>query len=375
MAATQHLRRRGGLNTLVPRLVARTNVLEWAARLPFGRGMARRDGAEIFDVLQGFVSSQVLSALVELDVFSVLLDGPATAVELSRGTGIAAQRMETLLQAGAALGFLVRRRSARFGLTRKGAAVLGVPGLADMIRHNRAFYRDFENPVDLLRGDSETEMARFWPYVFGGGDEIPSEVSERYSDLMARSQVLVAQDTLRMVRFSGIRKLMDIGGGTGVFLSQVLRRHKKMQGVLFDLPGVMPLAKKNLSHIGMTDRVTLSPGSFRDDQLPTDVDAISLVRVLYDHDDDTVKALVARVFDALPPGGRLIVSEPMSGGRSPDRVTDVFFAFYTMAMQTGRTRSAEEISTLCRNAGFIDVKAPRAPRPYITGVLTARKPN
>ncbi len=371
MGAVGEVRRRGGPLTWLPRLVARPGFLDWAGRLPFGRALARRDGAEIFGVLQGFVSAQVLSALVELDLLRALLDGPAEAWELCRGTGIEAQRMEALLQAGAALGFLVRRRSGRFALTRKGAAVLAVPGLEDMIRHNRGFYDDMASPVDLLRGAGETEMARFWPYVMG--DKVPADQAGRYSDLMARSQVLVAQDTLRMVRLSGVRRLLDVGGGTGVFLTHALRRYPGMEGVLFDLPGVMPLAARALEAAGLGGRVTLRGGSFREEALPRGADAVSLVRVLYDHDDDTVRALLARVHAALPGGGRLIVSEPMSGGRRPDSVTDVYFAFYTMAMRTGRVRSAEEIGALCREAGFSEIRIPRAPRPYITGVMTARK--
>ncbi len=79
-------------------------------------------------------------------------------------------------------------------------------------------------------------------------------------------------------------------------------------------------------------------------RLPQGADAISLVRVLYDHADDTVAPLLRAVHDALPPGGRVVVSEPMSGGDSPDPATDVYFSVYTLAMQTGRTRSAAEIA-------------------------------
>jgi demethylspheroidene O-methyltransferase len=98
--------------------------------------------------------------------------------------------------------------------------------------------------------------------------------------------------------------------------------------------------------------VTIHPGSFRDDPLPAGADAISLVRVLYDHADATVGALLAKVRQALPAGGRLIISEPMSGGARPDPATDVYFAVYTLAMGTGRTRSAVEIAALCSAAGF-----------------------
>ena len=103
-------------------------------------------------------------------------------------------------------------------------------------------------------------------------------------------------------------------------------------------------------------------------------DAISLIRVLYDHDDDTVTDLLAKAYAALPPGGRLIVSEPMSGGAKPDPICDVYFAFYTMAMGTGRTRSAARIAELCEAAGFHQVRAATSPRSYVTSALSCSKP-
>jgi len=191
---------------------------------------------------------------------------------------------------------------------------------------------------------------------------------------MAESQVLVARDTLRMLPLKGAGRVMDVGGGSGVFLSEVLRRDAKAEGLLFDLPQVMSSARARLAQAGLEARVTLHGGDFRTDSLPGGADTISLIRVLYDHDDATVTHLLSRVFDALPPGGRLVVSEPMSGGAAPDRAGDVYFAFYTMAMGTGRVRSAERIGEMCRAAGFEGVRIPRAPRPYITSALSCVRP-
>ena len=343
------------------------------ARLPGLGRIARSEGAAMFGLVGGFVNSQILLALVELGVLDALVAGPQPAAALARPAGLAEDRMAILLQGGAALRLLKRRRDGRFALTRRGAVLLGVPGLVGMIRHHAVFYRDLTNPVALLRGGTETELARFWPYVFGATGATDPQVTASYSTLMSDTQGLVAEDTLRCADLSGVTRLMDVGGGTGAFLAAAGARHPSLKLTLFDLPAVVGPARARFAAAGMADRVTVLPGSFRDDPIPTGADAISLVRVLYDHADDTVTNLLAAVHAALPKGGRLIISEPMSGGDAPDAITDTYFAFYTLAMGTGRTRSAARIAELVTEAGFGQVAVRPGPRPYITGLVLARK--
>lgn len=357
------------------RLVARPGFQSWASKFPLTRRQARKDGAVLFDVVQGFVQSQVLMALVELDIFRRLRSGAQTPEGLGRATQIPTERMQVLLQAAAALRLLKRDRAGRFSLARKGAALMGVPGLDAMIRHHRAFYADLADPVALLRGPAKTELSEFWPYVFGARGNIDPVVAETYSDLMAQSQRLVAEDTLRAVSFKSARHLVDIGGGTGAFLEAVGQATPSLQMTLFDLPQVTPAARARFDNAGMSERVQICPGSFRDDPLPQGADAISLIRVLYDHADDTVTALLQAVYDALPTDGRLVISEPMGGGSAPDSSGDVYFAFYTLAMQTGRARSPAEITALCKAAGFVKIHSPKPARGYVTRVLTAEKPH
>lgn len=357
------------------RLVARPGFQRWAAGMPFIRRSARADGAALFDIVQGFVTSQALAALIELEIFKRLRGGPMSAATLGQDCLIPEDRMRVLLQAGAAMGLLKRRRDGRFALARKGAALLGVPGLDAMIRHHKAFYEDLRDPVALLRGDiGRTQLAEFWPYVFGARGAVDPDVAETYSDLMAQSQTLVAEDTLRAVSFRDVKHLMDVGGGTGAFLGEAGLAQRAMRMTLFDLPVVVPGAEARFARLGMAERVAIVPGSFRDQDLPEGADAISLVRVLYDHADETVRDLLAKVYAALPPGGRLIISEPMAGGARPERAGDVYFAFYTMTMMTGRARSAKEIGALCAEAGFEAIRSPTPARPFVTRVLTARKP-
>jgi demethylspheroidene O-methyltransferase len=336
------------------------------ARVPGLRRISRAEGDALFEVVSGFVRSQALLALVELRILHRLADAPETTARLAQLAGVPGDRMAVLCQAGAALGLMRQRRGA-WHLTMRGAAFLTVPGLEAMVRHHPVLYRDLSDPAAFFRGETETELAGFWPYVLGAGGTADPALAARYSALMSDSQALVAEDTLQLVNLRSVRHLMDVGGGTGAFLSAVGAAYPGLQRTLFDLPAVVAGAGARLG-----PGVTIQPGSFRDDPLPVGADAISLVRVLYDHADGTVAALLSKVRQALPPGGRLIISEPMSGGKRPDPATDVYFAVYTLAMGTGRTRSAETIAGLCRSAGFDCPDRARSLRPFVTSVIEAR---
>ncbi len=368
-------KQRVDLRTRIARLAVRPGVQAWAAKMPGFRGKTRSEGAALFDLVQGFVASQALRAVVELRLLHRLIDGPLPAEALASAAGVSADRMALLCQAAAALGLMHRRRDGRYGITTRGAALIGVPGLEAMIAHHDVLYRDLADPVALLRGEVNTELAHFWPYVFGAGAAEDPATAQRYSALMADSQALVANDALSTQPLKGARRLMDVGGGSGAFAEAAARAMPDVAVTLFDLPAVADAARQRLGGSDVGHRIAVAGGSFRDDPLPDGHDAISLIRVLYDHKDETVRGLLAKVYDALPPGGRLLVAEPMSGGAAPERAGDVYFAFYCLAMGTGTVRSAARIGALLKETGFSQISTPRAVRPYVTSVVTARKPD
>lgn len=346
----------------------------WAARTPFAARVARRDGEALFDLVAGFLHSQVLMAFVQFDMADHLASQPRSADDLALRCGLNPDRMRVLCQAAASLGLLRLQRDNRFALGRLGAALPGIPGLSQMIRHHDVLYRDMADPVAFFRDGQNTELAAFWPYVFGATGESDPETARVYSELMAQSQTLVADEALRVLDLRNVDTLLDVGGGTGAFLTAAGRKNPSLNLHLFDLSVVIDGARARFDAAGLSDRAKITGGSFRTDPLPRGADAISLIRVLYDHGDDTVAMLLAKAYEALPKGGRIIISEPMSGGARPNRPGDAYFGLYCMAMGTGRARSAADIGDHLAAAGFAGIAQRPTARPFITSVVEARKP-
>jgi demethylspheroidene O-methyltransferase len=113
--------------------------------------------------------------------------------------------------------------------------------------------------------------------------------------------------------------MLDVGGGEGRFVSAVAQRAAGLELMLFDLPPVAALARQRLAGLGLADRVQTFGGSFFDDPLPQGADLVTLVRVLFDHDDEHALAILKAARAALPSGGTVLVAEPMAQtpGRTP----------------------------------------------------------
>jgi demethylspheroidene O-methyltransferase len=361
------------------RLLADPRFQRFAAAFPLTRPIARRRARGLFDVVAGFVYSQVLAAAVEVGLFDVLADGPQTAAAIGRRTGLPEQGAHRLLAAAAALDLAQPRGTDAggtplWGLGAQGAAMTANPGIAEMVRHHALLYADLADPVALLKGENrDTALSRFWAYARSDNPgEADAEAVAAYSRLMAATQPMIAEEVLAAYPVRRHRVLMDVGGGEGAFLIHAAAAAPDLEVRLFDLPSVAARAAQRFAAAGLADRARVHGGSFLTDPLPRGADLISLVRIVHDHDDPQALAILRAVRAALPDDGTLLLAEPMSGTADAEPIGDAYFGFYLMAMGSGRPRTAAELEDLLHAAGFGRVRHRRTRRPMLTRVLSAR---
>jgi demethylspheroidene O-methyltransferase len=278
------------------------------------------------------------------------------------------------MKAAAALGIMERCDDGRWGLGGDGAALAGNPGALAMIAHHHHLYRDLSDPVALLRDEvPETALANFWRYAHeADGSAIARADAEAYSQLMATSQMLLADEVLTAYPMARHRHILDVGGGDGSFISAVAAHQREANLTLFDLPGVAEIASQRMAERGLEGRVQVVGGDFTADPLPVGPDLITLIRILHDHDDDKALVLLKACRAALADGGALLIAEPMSGTPGGARIADAYFGFYLLAMGSGRARSIEEISDLLDQAGLRIVTPVTTRNPLMARVLVAR---
>jgi demethylspheroidene O-methyltransferase len=361
------------LRAMRDRLLASRDFQRWAIAFPLTRFIARRHARTLFDLVAGFVYSQVLLACVRLRLLELLQPAPMHAAQIAQRLDLPQSSTLRLLDAAVALRLLQVREGGHYGLGDLGAAMLGNPGIAAMVEHHSLLYADLEDPVALLRkARGDGALAQYWAYARTTDPAaLSAEQIGGYTCLMSASQQLVADEILDAYPVRRHRCLLDVGGGDGTFLCAAARRAPQLRLMLFDLPAVAQKARARFAAEGLADRATAVGGSFHSDALPEGADVISLVRVIHDHDDAQAAAILRAVRRALVRGGTLVLAEPMAGTRGAEAMGAAYFGWYLMAMGSGRPRTPEELEALLRAAGFEAIRLLRTRVPLQTLLMTA----
>ena len=378
---------RDRFDTWRDRLMTSPGVYRWTASNPLTRWMTRRRARQVFDLMAGFVYSQVLLACVRLHVLEMVRQAPCTLEELAQRCQVPASALQRLLNSALALRLLELRGQGRYGLGPLGAPVAGHPGIRAMIEHHAVLYHDMQDPVALLRDQlHDAQMAAYWPYASderhinaanAAAPDAPSawqsDNVSRYSQLMSASQPFVVDEVLATYSFDKHQCVLDVGGGQGTFVGRLAKHAPELDLQLFDLPQVAALAQENFRKSGLSQRARAIGGDFLRDALPEGADLVTLIRVAHDHPDDHVQTILRAIFQALPSGGALLLAEPMAQPTGQAPLGDAYFHFYLLAMGAGRLRTADELGQMVLEAGFAEIELLRNPMPLQTRILVAKK--
>lgn len=181
-----------------------------------------------------------------------------------------------------------------------------------------------------------------------------AESSNLFHRSMAELTRLVAADLASSPALPDSGVVMDLGGGHGELLAEVLRTRPGLRGVLFDLQHAVSGAQSHLGKAGVAERVTVTSGDFFE-ALPGSVDVVLLKSVLHDWNDEDAARILQRARDALAPNGRLLVLERVM----PDRVQDLPEHRTTTRSDLnmlvglgGRERTIEHYETLLLSSGL-----------------------
>lgn len=356
------------------RLITRPAFRDWAQKTPVFQRFANNSAERLFSLCAGFVHSQILAACVRAGLFRRLEGGTQSLDALAEQCGLPRARLERLLDAAAALDLIESLPGERYALGELGAAMCGNDGVEALIRHHDALYEDLAEPLELIRDvEFEGRLRRYWAYAAAGDGQLDEQAVNGYSDVMAASQSFVAAQAMQAIDFGTARRVLDVGGGAGAFAIAIARRWPDLEITVADLPAVALLAERRIAAAGLSDRVGVAPLDVFSDPLPQGYDLVTFVRILHDHEDDSVTRLLAAAAAALEPGARIAVIEPMADDSRAGRLIDAYFSIYLLAMGQGRPRRFDTLARFLESAGFETPKRLKTGMPIVTSVAVATR--
>jgi demethylspheroidene O-methyltransferase len=356
------------------RMVANPKFQAFCTKIPGLSQFAQSRANALYRLTAGFVYSQIFASCVNLGILDALNGQTQPISTLATKTGLSLDATGRLLRAAESLRLVTEIEPSFWTLDDLGAVAANDPGILAMVQHHSLLYADLADPVKLLKERSrETGIARLWTYSANPEPAgINPEDARVYSELMRVSQDAVAREVLATHDFGIYREVVDVGGGHGRFLCRVAAQTPKPKLHLFDLPPVAAQGKIALEAEGLGSRLKVTGGSFFDSSVPDGADCYTLVRVLYDHDDEAALRILKAVRAAMQPGSTLIIAEPMGGTKGAAAHVNAYFSFYLLAMASGRCRSAGTHVALAKQAGFTSARAVRTGQPLYTGIVIGK---
>ena len=315
----------------------------------------------------GYWASGTLTAAMELGVFAVLSQGPATVEAISRQTGGRAELLPALMDALVSLGLLVQDGPA-YAIAPSAEPLLSAKSPTNMLgalAYNADLFRQWASLGDVIKTGQPVRPP----------PDASATMTRRFVLGMESKARAFAPALLPLIELNGSRQLLDVGAGPGTVSRMLAERDKKLGVTLLDLPDVLAVAKDVCAASPAVDRLTLHPADYRRDTLPSPFDAVLYAGALHQETVLDATTLINNCFAALKPGGKIFVVDLML---DPTRTRPTFSALFQLNMllsrPTARVFSENEVADLLTAAGFDQPTIRRADgSPYV--VVSARKPS
>lgn len=313
-------------------------------------GRPQRTPERLLRLMTGAWVTQAIKVAAELRLPDHIEAGAGTVERLAIVTGTDADSLARLLRYLATLG-IVRRSGPGFVLTDMGALLRsdGAGSLHPLaLLYGGAFYESFGRLDEAVRTGRES-----FERVFGAHHFPYFAADPQRADLFDRGMAASAAmfgELASAVDFSAARVVVDVAGGNGILLGNILRSHQHLRGILFEREHVLDAARSTMADADCADRCTLVAGDFTG-AVPPGGDVYVLSRVLHDWDDATCLTILRRCADAMPPHATLLVVERLL----PEPESDSLAAAWDIHMLCnvgGRERTESHYRSLLATAGF-----------------------
>ncbi len=316
-----------------------------------------------------FVKPRILITAAQLDLFSILENSPRDVESLSHEKGWNSRALTILMDALTALEVISKRGDGRYHID---------PSVAGLLSKDRD---DTILPMVLHRGS----MWESWSYLTeivrsghaAGIKDVDAKSDEDMESFIGAMHVVgrhLAQKIANSIDLSRFSRMLDVGGGSGVYTMAFLKVAPHMSAMLFDLPRVVEIARTRLTEEGFIDRVELVSGDYNTDQLPGGHDLVLLSAIIHINSREGNQTLFKRAFESLTTGGSILIRDYFMDASRTSSVEGAIFAVNMLAATPeGNTYTFEEVKDDLETAGFVNIQMIHEGGDRMDQVLAAEK--
>lgn len=316
--------------------------------------------------LLGAQAFRVLTAGHRLGVFDALAGGPLTEVEAAGRIGADLRGTTLLLEALEALGY-VKKRDGHYTVTAMIAKWL--PILRGGIGFFEVMLDRFNDLEDSIRRGGPAIDARHWL------DQRPGGWQEFQAGMIAFARIGADEVAAKIGLPRTARRLLDVGGGHGLYSIKLCRRYPQLSATVFDLPQALDAARETAAAEGMTDRIVLQAGDFWVDDLGSGYDAALLFNIIHGNLPEKNVELLRTVAGAVNAGGVVVILDQLTGKvfGAAARAVAALNGLNLFNLAGGQTYAVEEIAEWLRLVGFANPRRIHLRRSPGSGLVVATK--
>ena len=303
--------------------------------------------AQINAIANAFKRSQILFTAVEANIFPLLQD-ECSAASIAQQRDWSERGTAMLLDGLVALG-LVHKHNGNYRNSPAAAACL-IPGRegyqGDIIRHTRNACETWAQLNQAVRTGTGVKT---------GSHRFDSEELRDFILGMSNIAFLSAPDMLQHIDLSPFRHMLDVGSGPATYPIAFLNAFPKLHATIFDLPPVIEIAREQVHKANLLHRCNFIPGDYYNDDLGTGYDLILLSNVIHSMGPPDIQRLFQNCFNALEPGGTLIVKDFLTNQDHSAPAYSLIFALHMLIhTEQGGTYSEADIAAWTQQAGFVN---------------------
>ena len=307
----------------------------------------------LYEQFQYFWLLPSLYVAAKLDIATLLKTEPLTAMEIAKQLDVDPSNVSRILRALASQGIFKQTRNGRFALNSVARGLLDEPGsLRHMILHHLGpvNWNMMSNLEYSVRTGKDAFSDKYGSSTYEFLLDHPEEYSIFYKSMSNLSDLGLAP-ILNAYDFPESGMIVDIGGGEGFLLANILQNNPGCTGLLFDTHEALARAPEMLARYQVETRTTVVPGNFFN-AVPGPGDVYILKNIIHNWGDEQSVELLKKIRQAMAWNGILLIIEMVVPEGNQPSVSKLLDIQMMASMQGGKERTRKEYADLLEQSGF-----------------------